>query len=179
MRSTFFLFIMSLSVISAGAAENRIIVRTQLCELATDENYSEGIAEAGKTPETGIVTLPERRVVSGQWTNVSRTREVEIAGKGAYRFGAFLSIRPTMRAKRFDYSVNFKLRELEAQSVQTTMKIADLHGTTASGSPVYLDLGVREEKQRVQNRLFGIIPLPVQTRTTGTRLVAVLTFERA
>ena len=179
MRFTFFFSITLLSVISAGATENKIIVRTQLCELAADENYSKGVAEAGKTPDADIITLPERRVVSGQWTNVSRTREVEIAGKGACRFGAFLSIRPTMRAKRFDYSVNFKLLELEAQSVQTTMKIADLNGTTAGGSPVYLDLGVREEKQRVQNRLFGIIPLPVQMRTTGMRLVAVLTFERA
>jgi len=179
MKFTFLLSITLFSFISARAAENKIIVRTQLCELATGENYCKGIADAGKTPETGIITLPERRVVSGQWTNVSRTREVEIAGKGACRFGTFLSICPTMSAKRFDYSVNFKLRELKDQSVQTTMNIADLHGTAAGGAPVYLDLGIREGKQSVQYRLFGIVPLPAQTRTISTRLVAVLTFERA
>jgi hypothetical protein len=176
------LIITVLLTVSSVAAEPTINVRTQLCELPADAKFPKDITQVAKVSKADSLSVPDAKTPSGQPTKVSVSRDFVVAGKGTFPVGVFLSIRPILDGDRFDYSVDFERTEFVSFAARSatqapvlnTQRIMGIDGKCASGEPVWLDLGVREDKQVVTEP-----GKPDRTQTIRRRLIAILTFNRA
>jgi hypothetical protein len=176
------LIIATLLAVSSVAAEPTINVHTQLIELPAGAKLPKDITQADKIPKADSVAVPDARTPSGEPTKVSVARDFVVAGKGNFQTGVFLTIRPTLDGELFGYSVDFEstvfvsfaARSATKAPVLSTQRIVGIDGQCASGEPVWLDLGVREDKQVVSEP-----GKRDRTQIVRTRLIAILTFNKA
>jgi hypothetical protein len=166
----------------AVGAEPKIAVQVHLCEWPADANLPRDIRAVLKTKGVDAVTFPKLITRSGKATKASVTREFKVAGKGKFQTGVVLWIRPALAGERFRYSVDFDHTEFEGFAprsatkapIFTSKRIVGIDGTCGIGEVIWLDLGVKEWKQSVQDR-----GRPDRIRTIRRKLIAILSFSRA
>ena len=162
------------------AAERTINVRAEICEVTAEMKIPKDLARLREHPKADLMSALSSTTASGVPVEFSVTNDLPGAGKGI-PVGISLSVRPVLEGDRFRYTVDSELSHVVAYAKGSTTlapvlaseKTVGVAGTCASAERVWLELGVREHKQRIQER--G----KPDSKTIKTRAFAILTFTKA